>query len=96
MRTGEERDTSNIQKTKKQTDRADRKFKAEMEAESAKLAKQAGDELAGRCFYCPIGTCKEIFLTERGRRDHQVNCSGGRVSKEEHANELLQSRGAET
>ena len=48
VRTGEERDTSNIQKTKKQTDRADRKFKAEMEAESAKLAKQADDELTGK------------------------------------------------
>ena len=96
VRTGEERDTSNVQKTKKQTERADRKFNAEMDAESAKLAKQADDELAGRCFYCPIGTCKEIFLTERGRRDHQVNCSGGRVSKEEHANEALRCCSAET
>ena len=40
VRTGEERDTSNIQKTNKQTNRIERKFNAEMDAGSAKLAQQ--------------------------------------------------------
>jgi hypothetical protein len=94
MRTGEERDASNTQLSKKQTRCAQKKGDQEMAAFRLERNRRSIKEELKQAFYCPNLGCNKFWLKETGRRRHMPDCTV-KLTKQERGYVAVENVSAE-